>query len=203
MPGMPDILQRAPVLRRLAKASRVPGAKSSPILTDLITRLKNPVGPQDDLLALAVEKGFYANAAAADHFRKHWLDDPPGNGFWSGLPTKTVIAAALLKTCELFQQTGYAIEFFWVISGEQGTDRFEVTIAQCDGPKVLVVTFHTPAVPCNVATKAAPNLWVTRDEFGTVVTRNILIPDTPAPVAPAATSAPAAKKKAPPRPKRR
>lgn len=188
MPGMPDILQRAPVLRRLAKASRVPGANASPILTNIITRLKNPAGPQDDLLALALEKGFYANAAAADHFRKHWLDDPPGSGFWPGLPTKKVIAAALLKTCELFKQTGFPIEFFWAVSGEQATDRFEVTIAQCDGSKVLVVTFHTPAVPCNVATKAAPNLWVTRDEFGTVVTRNILIPDVPPAAAATATT---------------
>lgn len=182
MPGMPDILQRAPVLRRLAKASRVPGAHTSPILTNIINRLKNPAGPQDDLLAIALDKGFYANAAAASHFKKHWLDDPCGSGFWPGLPTKKVISAALLKVCELFQKTGYPIEFFWAVSGEQATDRFEVTIAECTGAKVLVVTFHTPAVPCNVATKPAPNLWVTRDEFGTIVTRNILIPDVAPPV---------------------
>jgi hypothetical protein len=179
---MPDVLQRAPILRRLAKASRVPGAHNSPILADIINRLKNPTGPQDDMLALAIEKGFYANAAAGEHFRKHWIDDPPGSGFWPGLPTKAIISQALLKVCELFRDTGFPIEFFWAISGDQGTDRFEVTVAECHGAKVLVVTFHTPAVPCNVATKAAPNLWVTREEFGAVVTRNILIPDVPVPV---------------------
>jgi hypothetical protein len=80
MPGMPDLILKAPALDRLEKLSRIKNMKKSPLLTDAIKRLGgDPKKPENRLLKVARDMGLYASDAEAEHFKQHWLNDPPGS----------------------------------------------------------------------------------------------------------------------------
>jgi hypothetical protein len=190
---MPDLLLKAPVFGRIAKASRVPGANTNPLLDQIIDRLEaDPTQPQNRLAQIAIDFGFYKDAQHAEHLAKHWLDDPPGTGFWPGiLEVEEIIRKGMALALKKFRETGRPLEFFWVISGDQNSDRFEMSVSLCR--KVIVVMFHTPQVPCNVPTKFSDRIWLARKESGSVITRAALVPDVPQPVS--AAKVKAAKKK--------
>ncbi len=199
MPGMPDLILRAPVFGRLTKASRVKGAHTSPLLDKLIKRLQgDPSLPENKLVKIAVDHGFYADAAQAEHVKKDWLNDPPGGGFWPSIDTESIIRKGLLTLCEQFKATGKPIEVFWVISGDQNTSRWEMSISVCRS--IIVVMFHTPQFPCFVPTRQSNSMWIARLESNTAVSRPVLEPVPPA--APSGTGMPKKPKKAKKRKKR-
>ncbi|HXJ33711.1 MAG TPA: hypothetical protein VMS22_06675 [Candidatus Eisenbacteria bacterium] len=185
MPGMPDLILRAPVFHRLAKASRLAGASSNPLVDEIITRLNgDPSQPANKIPQIMQDMGFYADAPAAEHFRRDWLNDPPGGGFWQTIDTESIIRKGIAVALEKFKDVGKPLEFFWVISGDQTTSRWEMTVTVCK--RVIVVMFHTPQFPCFVPTKASTSMTVIRPEGGAIIARPVLEPNPPAPAGAAA-----------------
>ena len=181
MPGMLDIILKAPIFDRLEAASNVPGADKDPRLDQIITRLQNPT---DSIVQIGLDMGFYANAAQADHLKRHWLDDPPGGGFWAGINTEPLIRQGLLKAAQLFKQHGRGLEIYWVMSGSTASTDWEATVSLCRRATLLI--FHTPRVPCQLPQTPSDNMWVIVEDpgTGTVVTRPVNVPVDPNAVAP-------------------
>ncbi|HZR71069.1 MAG TPA: hypothetical protein VFB01_18670 [Burkholderiales bacterium] len=178
MPGMPDLLVKAPVFGRFARASRLKGAHRNPLLDQMISRLQaDPTKAENKLVRIARDMGFYKSDAQAEHVKRDWLNDPAGGGFWPAIDTESVMREGLLAVCRKFKETGLPVEFLWVISGDQNTTRWEMTISQLS--ECLVVMFHTPQFPCFVPTVPSDSMWVVRCENGRVVTRPIQIPVPP------------------------
>lgn len=195
MPGMPDLILKAPVFGRFAKASRLKGAAKSPLLDQLIQRLEgDPSLPANSLVQMALDMGFYASPQQAEHVRRDWLNDPPGNGFWPGIDTEALLREGLLTVCRKFKETRLPIEFFWVISGDQNTARWEMSVSRCK--RCLVVMFHTPQFPCFVPTEPSKSMWIIREENGAVISRPVQVPVVAPPPAVAPASPPAKKKAA-------
>jgi hypothetical protein len=195
MPGMPDLILRAPVFHRVGKASRVQGAQNNPLIDAMIARLNaDPLQPQNKLAKIAEDFGFYTDAAHAEHFRRDWLNDPPGGGFWPTIDTEGIIRKGLVTMLEKFKNLGRPIEFFWVISGDQNSSRWEMSITVCR--RVIVVMFHTPQFPCFVPTQSSTTMTIVRPEGGTIVVRPVLEPVPPTPP-PAKNKPPKKKRKKP------
>jgi hypothetical protein len=175
MPGMPDLILKAPVLERLERLSRMKGLKKSPLLKDAIKRLGgNPQKPENRLVAIARDMGLYASDADAEHFKQHWLNDPPGSGFWPSIDTEPILRKGLEVACRKFKASGLPCEYFWVISGDQNTTRWEMSISK--GKSQITIMIHTPQFPCFVPTVQAHNMWIVRPEGGMVVARRVLVP---------------------------
>jgi hypothetical protein len=179
MPGMPDLILRAPVFGRLSHASRVPGAHTNPLIDSMIARLNgDPALPGNKIAKIAEDMGFYADAPQADHFKRDWLNDPPGGGFWKTIDTEAILRKGLVTMLETFKAKNKPLEFFWVISGDQNSTRWEMSITVCN--RVIVVMFHTPQFPCFVPTQPSTTMTIVRPEGGVVVARPVLEPVPPA-----------------------
>src|SRR5262245_13557955 len=118
MPGMLDIILKAPIFDRLEAASNVPGAQNDPPLDKIIKSLKDRT---DGLVDIGLYMGFYGSSQQAEHLKKHWLNDPPGDGFWQGINTEPIIRAGLLKAAQVFKQHGRGLEIYWAMSGSQAS----------------------------------------------------------------------------------
>lgn len=194
MPGMTDLILRAPVFRRLAKASRIPGAADNPLIDLIIQRLEgNSTLPQNKLVQIALDFGFYQDDAQAAHLKRDWLNQGTGPGFWPTIDTEAIIRKGMVTVLQKFQEKKRPLELFWVISGDSDTDRWEMTVSVCR--RVIVVMFHTPYMPCFVPTQNSETMFVIRRESGTVVSRPVLEPKPPAALPKAKATAPKKKKK--------
>jgi hypothetical protein len=58
-----------------------------------------------------------------------------------------VLRAGMKRACEVFIARAYAVpfEYFWVISGDKASDRWEMSISE--GLNQVTVIFHTPQTP--------------------------------------------------------
>jgi hypothetical protein len=176
---MPDIIQKSPVMQRFEWFSQIPGNEDSDILKEAIKRLSGNANlPDNKLLKIALDLGFYADSAAAVHFRRHWLGEPPDpDPFWPTIQdtVNKVLRKGMLKACELYRDTGLPSEVWWAISGAEGTTDWQMTVSQYNG-RILVV-FHTPMVPCDATLVDSQRTWVIlEDDTGDVVTRAAKVP---------------------------
>jgi hypothetical protein len=176
---MPDLIQKSGIMQRFELFSNNPANQNSSIVTDAIARLGgNPALPNNDLLKIARDLGFYADDLAATHFRRHWLgrggDAKP---FWPTIQNtvNAVLRKGMLKACELYKQTGFPGEFWWVASGGIGTADFQMSVSVYR-QRILVV-FHTPLIPCDEPLVDSTRTFITlEDDTGTVVTRPAVVP---------------------------
>src|SRR5262249_54448629 len=145
MPGMLDIILKAPIFDRLEAASNIPGAQNDPRVDQIITRLQDNT---DSIVQIGLDMGFYASAAQADHLKRHWLDDPPGGGFWAGINTEPLVRQGLLKAAQLFKQHGRGLEIYWVMSGSTASTDWEATGSLCR--RATLPSVRTPRVPCHL-----------------------------------------------------
>lgn len=201
MPGMFDVILRAPVFGRLSRASRIPGAAASPLLADIITRLGDP---NDNMVDIAADMGFYSTPAQESHVRKDWLNEDPGGhpGFWPTIRTEPIMRAGLKVACERFRDTGKPLEFLWVMSGDQYSTTFEVSITECRD--IVLVVFHTPPAPCLETPANSQSMWIVRYGVGNVLeSRPVKIPLSLFPDPPPVPSARTVVAKKPPKKKRR
>ena len=181
MPGMPDLMQKSPIMRRFELFSRMPGSQNSQRLADAINRLGgDPTAPDNQLLKIAEDLGFYDASHPSAHFRTHWLGLPPAaDPFWPTIQQEVndKIRAGMLKTCQLFQTTGHPVEFWWIMSGAEGTTDWQMSVTDF-GERILAV-FHTPTVPCDEPLKDSQFTWVvTTGDAGDVVTRPAKVPQS-------------------------
>jgi hypothetical protein len=171
-----DLLMRAPVFQRLAKASRMKDAHKNPLIDVMIRRLRgNPADPRNKIARIAEDMGFYRNAAQAEHFQRDWLNDPPGHGFWKKIDTEAIMRVGLVAVLKTFKRHGLPLEFFWVIDGPRGTRRWEMSISVC--ATVIVVMFHTPQFRCPVwTTRRSTTMSVVRAAGRRVGVHPVLVP---------------------------
>lgn len=170
MPGMPDLIVKAPVFSRLEAISRIPGMKDHPMLATAIARLGSST---DDLVQIAKDMFLYRDDAHAAHFSRDWLNRPAGSGFWKSIDTEPIIRAGLLLACQKFQQKGLPCDYFWVISGDQNQTRWEVSVTV--GADRITILFHTPQyAAAGAPTRQVSNIWIVRKEGSGVVTRPAL-----------------------------
>lgn len=182
MPGMPDLIVKAPVMNRMETFTKNKANASSPKLANAITALgADPTLPNNKLAKIAKDLGLYADDNATAHFRQDWLkEDPSKPSFWPDLKNiETIIRQGMLEICKQFQQSKLPCEFFWVMSGEQGTADFQMSVSK--GTQQITVMFHTPMVPCPVPTGPSPSTWVVLEEADingvvSVVTRPAQVP---------------------------
>jgi hypothetical protein len=171
MPGMPDIILKAPVFKRISAATRIKGAPQSTVLAGIINDLKN--SPKS-LADIAISAGMYHDHDQAEHLNLDWLDtDPARPGFWraSNYKVEELVRKGILNALELFQKTGKPIDLFWAISGPNMIDPWNVAVAEC--PEHIVVIFFTPNVPCPLPVVDDYSIWITeQDAAGVVSTRN-------------------------------
>ena len=173
MPGMPDLLLKPPVFDRMETLSRKAGFRSGSKLKNAISDLAGSSSAKS-IVDIAMDLDLYKTPKEAEHLKLHWLNDPPGSGFWPSVDVEPILRAGLLFACKRFKLKGLPLEFFWVISGDQNTSRWEVSVSV--GKKQITVMFHTPQFPCFVPTVQATSMWIARKEAGAVVTRKVLIP---------------------------
>src|SRR5215470_14936576 len=181
MPGMPDVIQKSPIMRRFELFSQNPDAGT---LNKAINRLGGDKNlPDNQLLKIAEDLGFYDAAHPSTHFRQHWLGLPPNpDPFWPTIQqdVNDKIRAGMLKACQLLRDTGDPLEVWWAMSGAEGTTEFQVSVTNF-GARILVI-FHTPMVPCDEPLKDSRYTWiVTNDDMGNVVTRKAQVPQSAEP----------------------
>jgi hypothetical protein len=149
MPGMSDIILRAPVFKRIGDATRVPGAQNSSFIANVIDDLKDKT---KSLIDIGISAGMYTDKKQAEHLDKDWLESDPINhpGFWngSGYDVPGLVREGILTALTLFQKTGKPLDLFWAISGLTKKDKWNVAVAECT--EHIVVIFFTPNVPCMV-----------------------------------------------------
>ncbi len=170
MPGMSsELILKAPVFKRLSDQSRVAGFNKSPVLANVISDLKNTA---KSIVDIALSAGMYADTKQAAHFDKDWLDS--GNsGFWhtSSYNVAGLVRAGMLNALEVYQSTGKPLDFFWILSGTNQTDRWNIVVAEATD--TIVVMFFTPDVPCMLKMVDDYSMWVTeQDAAGTISTRH-------------------------------
>ncbi len=176
MPGMPDPIQKSGVMRRMEEFSGVPNHARSKRLQEAIDSLKaDPNGAT--LEAVAKAGNFYDASHNSDHFRKHWLGEGSGaDPFWPGIQEKVkkTLSSGMLKAAELFQSTCKPCQFLWVMSGDEGTTDWWMSITE--GSNVIVVIFHTPRVPCDLALEDSKTVWVVDGAGGSYTARPVKVP---------------------------
>lgn len=169
MPGMSDHILTAPVFKRLSDQSRVPGFHKTPILGAILADLK---GGAKSVLDVAYSAGMYADRQQAKHLEEDWFDSK-GQGFWhqTKYDVPALVRGGMVKALELYQATGKPLDFFWMISGDDTTDPWNVLISECT--EHIVVIFFTPNVPCNLPMVDDYTMWVVeQDNANNIVTRH-------------------------------
>lgn len=169
MPGMSDYILKAPVFKRLSDQSRVKDFYKTTFLAGIIDDLK---ANKKTLVEIALSAGMYTDYNQAKHLDKDWLDKD-GTGFWHLTKYKVadIVRAGIIQALEVYQSTGKPLDFFWVISGPDITDPWNIWVAECT--EHIAVTFFTPNVPCNLPMVDDYSMWITeQDNTGTVATRH-------------------------------
>lgn len=169
MPGMPDIILKAPVFKRIGDATRVKGFHKSTALAAIIADLKNS---NMSLIDVAISAGMYQDHGQAAHLNKDWLNSQK-NGFWNNTTydVPALVRAGILDALETYRKTGKPLDLLWAISGPNPTDPWIVSAVECS--EHIVVTFFTPNVPCALPIVTDYSIRITEQDpaTGSVSTR--------------------------------
>jgi hypothetical protein len=178
MPGIPDLILKAPVFARLEKLSRDTAFWSNQASKDALDKIVvDLAGTTKDILDIAKSAWLY-DKDSTEHFEKHWLNKT-GDGYWKNMQTKVdaVLRAGMKRACELFIAGNYEVpfEYFWVIAGDPSSSRWEMSISE--GVNQVTVMFHTPQTPQVYTTFIDnPKMTIVREDSGKVVAVPVQIP---------------------------
>ncbi len=176
MPGMPDLIQKSGVMRRMEIFSQVPSNAGSALLDTVIDGLQaDPNG--DALDAIAIGGGFYGDDTAAEHFRKHWLGKGPDAApFWPTIQDKVkkTLRNGMLQVAQTFQATAKPCQFLWVMSGPEGSTDWWMSVTE--GETSIVAIFFTPLVPCDYELEDSKTVWVVKEQNGDYTPRPVKVP---------------------------
>jgi len=183
MPGLPDVIIKAPVFHRMEALSRDKAMWSNSASKNMLDKVILDLGgTARSIVDIAKDAGLYDNDST-DHFEEHWLNST-ANGYWKSSQKKVnaVLRAGMKRVCEEFKSSYYAkpLEFFWAISGDHTTDRWEMSIHR--GPNQITVIFHTPQPNVNYPnTTSDLNLCVVKFDVNTnaAVIKPVEIPVVP------------------------
>lgn len=178
MPGLPDLVLKAPVFARMEAMSRDTDLWKKKVARDALNQACLDLGDSTKpLVEIAKAAWLYDNDPTA-HFEEHWLNKN-GNGYWRNMQDQVdaVLRAGMKRACELFIAKNYAVpfEYFWVISGDTNSSRWEVSI--CEGANQVTVMFHTPQTPpIYNQTIANPEMTIARWRNGQAVLEPVQVP---------------------------
>lgn len=178
MPGLPDLLLKAPVFARLEALSRNTDLWKTQAARDLLNQVVIDLGDPSKSLVDIAKKAWLYDYDSTTHFEEHWLNKS-GNGYWkkNQSDVEAVLRAGMRRACELFIAKNYAVpfEYFWVISGDTSTSRWEMSISE--GVNQVTVMFHTPQTPpVYNRTIANPEITIVRVKGGQVVLEPAEVP---------------------------
>jgi hypothetical protein len=153
MPGIPDLIIKAPVFSRMEALSRNAKFWESEPARDALKKVTLDLAdPTKKILDIAKSAWLYENNASTAHFERHWLNSL-NDGYWNTIQTEleAVLRAGMKRACEIFISSGYTkpFQYLWVISGDTKSTRWEMSI--CDSPSQCTVIFHTPQTPLSGA----------------------------------------------------
>jgi hypothetical protein len=163
-------------MQRMEKFAADPANASSGGLTGVINALTADTDG-NTLVAIASNGGFYGGPHSADHFRKHWLGEGPNpEPFWPGIQVKVKksLRSGMLKAAQLFKSTKKPCQFLWVMSGEEGTTKWWISITE--GSKTITVIFHTPLVPCDLELEDSKTVFVVDGDSGSFEPTPVKVP---------------------------
>jgi hypothetical protein len=148
MPGLPDLILKAPVFARMEAMSRDEDLWKSQSSKDMLNQIVLDLGgTSKSIVDIARDMGLY-DTDSTKHFEEHWLN-VNGNGYWRNMQSQVnaVLRGGMKRACELFIANNYAkpFEYFWVISGDTNSSRWEMSISE--GENQVTVMFHTPQTP--------------------------------------------------------
>src|SRR5262245_15252604 len=131
MPGIPDLIMKAPVFGRLEALSRNTKFWETEAARTALKLIAIDLGdPQKKLIDIAKAGWLYDNDSTA-HFERHWLNSQ-NDGYWNTMQTEleAVLRAGMKRACEIFIASGYSkpFEYFWAISGDVKSSRWEMSI---------------------------------------------------------------------------
>lgn len=164
MPTMPDMIAKPTFFSRLEEASR---QRKTYDLQQIINELKN-LPPGTDFVDVGL-KYKWITPAEATHLRMHWLNKPPGQGWWPSEPVEDILHTALTKTVELVQQYDRPIDAFWLCTEPfsanppPGTSFGQLYAFHAVSPLQITLVFTTPSpnMKMPTATGTIPDMWVT------------------------------------------
>lgn len=165
MPGIPDLIVKAPVFSRMEALSRNAPFWSLETARDALKRVALDLGdPTKKILDIAKAAWLYENNASTAHFEEHWLNSK-GTGYWNTIQPQleAVLRAGMKRACEIFIASGYSkpFQYLWVVSGDTKSTKWEMSI--CDSPDHCTVIFHTPQTPLsNAPTIDDPSITVVK-----------------------------------------
>jgi hypothetical protein len=179
MPGLPDLILKAPVFARLEKLSRDGAFWQNEAIRDHLNQtvvdLSDTTNTAKSILAIAKSAWLY-DKDSTQHFEQHWLNSA-GGGYWKNMQSKVdaVLRAGMKRACEVFIARNYAVpfEYFWVISGDTSSDRWEMSISE--GLDQVTVIFHTPQTPA-VYTKYIENPKMSIARYDTASSQAVVVP---------------------------
>src|SRR5690242_10890691 len=133
MPGLPDLILKAPVFARLEALSRNTTFWQNQSAQDMLNQIVLDFDDQTKSLVDIVKAAGLYSSASTKHFEEHWLNTT-GNGYWNKMQAQVeaVMRAGMKRACETFIANNYAkpFEYFWVISGDQNSSRWEMSISE-------------------------------------------------------------------------
>lgn len=148
MPGLPDLILKAPVFARLEALSRDTAFWGNKASKDRLNQIVVDLGGSVKTLLDISKSGWIYDSDPTEHFEKHWLNST-NDGYWKNMQLKVneVLRAGMKRACEIFIANNYAIpfEYYWVISGDTNSSRWEMSLSE--GPDQVTVIFHTPQTP--------------------------------------------------------
>jgi hypothetical protein len=177
MPGIPDLIIKAPVFSRMGALSRNSQFWALEPARDKLKGVALDLSdPKKKILDIAKAAWLYDNNASTAHFERHWLNSQ-NDGYWNTMQdqVEAVLRAGMKRACEIFIASGYSkpFDYLWVISGDTKSTRWEMSI--CDSPDHCTVIFHTPQTPiANVPTIDDPSVTVAR--WDAAVKKAVLVP---------------------------
>ena len=181
MPGLPDLILKAPVFARMEALSRNAAFWQKKASRDALDQIVLDLGGTAKSLVDIAKAGWLYDVDPTKHFEEHWLNTT-GNGYWNYMQSQVnaVLRAGMKRACELFITHNYALpfEYFWVISGNQNSSRWEMSI--CEGVNQVTVMFHTPQTPPTYPT-TVPDPTITTVKFNGV---NVVLAPVQVPIPP-------------------
>ena len=164
MPAMPDMLMKPTFLSRLDDASQ---KRRQYNLDLIINELKQPPAGKD-FVDVAIKYN-WLNAAEATHLRTHWMNKPPGQGWWPTQPVEDILRVGLTKTVELVKQYDLPIDSYWLCTEPHlkkpppNSTFGQLYVFHIVSPLQITVLFSTPSPDMTAPqpTGDTQNVWVT------------------------------------------
>src|SRR5215470_7844850 len=147
MATMPDHIVKPPFLKKLDTASNAYLATGLPdanaVLGDLQSMNLVDVGLKYGWISTVAPPG---QMTEEQHLRKHWLNDPPGSGWWPQIANiAEILQQGFITVVNLVKTVTKPIDAYWLCHGPQNAGAVKVDAAVSSNQ--ITVLIGTPMPP--------------------------------------------------------